>query len=209
MRPARTGHPSPMGRVVADISMSLDGFVTGPDPGPEAGLGTGGEPLHTWAVESDDPIDREVLRHSAARAGAVVMGRRLFDVVDGPAGWRDDMGFGAGEAATPPFVVVTRTPPREVRLTLDFTFVTDGIAAAVAAARARAGEGDVVVMGGAETVRGALDEGLADELVVHVAPVVLGAGTPLWEGAARHRLAQRQVRASRTAAHVTYDVVRS
>ncbi|MDH6130102.1 hypothetical protein P3T39_007095 [Kitasatospora sp. GP82] len=129
---------STLTRIIADISVSLDGFVTGPDPGPDNGLGIGGEALHTWAF-SDDPDDRRVLRESTARSGAVVLGRRLFDVVDGPKGRNDDTGYGAGEVGKPAFVVVTSSPPESVRLTdLDWTFVTTGLPDAVAAARERA-----------------------------------------------------------------------
>jgi dihydrofolate reductase len=99
-----------MTRIIADISVSLDGFVAGPDPGPDNGLGTGGEALHTWAF-SDDPNDRRVLREATARSGAVVLGRRLFDVVDGPNGWDDKSGYGADEVGKPAFVVVTSSPP--------------------------------------------------------------------------------------------------
>ncbi len=89
-----------MTRIIADISVSLDGFVTGPDPSPDNGLGTGGEALHTWAF-SDDPDDRRVLREATARSGAVVLGRHLADVVDGPKGWDDTTGYGAGEVGKP------------------------------------------------------------------------------------------------------------
>src|SRR3712207_3440613 len=127
-----------MTRTIADISISLDGFVTGPAPGPENGLGAGGEALHTWAF-SDDPDDQRILREATARSGAVVLGRRLFDVVDGPGGWDDEVGYGAGEAGRPAFVVVTSAPPASVRLTdLDWTFVTTGLSDAVGAARERA-----------------------------------------------------------------------
>jgi len=203
-----------MVRIIADISVSLDGFVTGPDPGPDNGLGTGGEALHTWAF-SDDPEDRRILREATARSGAVVLGRRLFDVVDGPHGWNDDMGYGAVEVATPAFVVVTNSPPRSLRLTdLDWTFVTTGLADAVAVARARAQaasseqgeELDVVIMGGGATVRGALDADLVDTLSVHLAPVVLGSGTPLFADAVPHTLIQRSVIATSTATHLIYDV---
>jgi hypothetical protein len=85
-----------MTRITADISVSLDGFVTGPDPSPDNGLGTGGEALHTWAF-SDDPGDRRFLHEGTARSGVVVLGRHLFDVVDGPKGWDDTSGYGAGE----------------------------------------------------------------------------------------------------------------
>src|SRR5687768_2322583 len=126
-----------MTRITADISVSLDGFVTGPDPGPDNGLGTGGEALHTWAF-SDDPDDRRILREATARSGAVVLGRTLFDIVDGPNGWNDEVGYGAGEVGRAPFVVATSSPPASVRLTdLDWTFVTTGLPDAIDAARAR------------------------------------------------------------------------
>jgi dihydrofolate reductase len=203
-----------MARVIADISVSLDGFVTGPDPGPDNGLGTGGEALHTWAF-SDDPDDRRLLREATARSGAVVLGRRLFDVVDGPEGWNDETGYGAGEVGTPAFVVVTSSPPQSVRLTdLDWTFVTTGLADAIAAARERAevasaGRGaelDVVLMGGGATVGSAVVAGLVDVLSLHLAPVLLGAGTPLFTGGPPRTLVQRSVTATSTATHLTYDV---
>lgn len=195
-----------MPKVVADISMSLDGFVTGPDPGPRNGLGTGAEALHDWAVSSESDVDAEMLQNATEASGAVVMGRRLFDIVDGPGGWNDDMGYGAELAGTPPFFVVTHAAPEKVRLGLDFTFVTDGVGAAVTQARDAAGAKDVVIMGGAEVIRQCLDHGLVDELSIHLAPIVLGAGTPLFAGVGRHRLVQRTVRVSPVATHVTYHV---
>ncbi|RAJ85219.1 MULTISPECIES: dihydrofolate reductase family protein [unclassified Streptomyces] len=205
-----------MTRIIADISVSLDGFVTGPDPGPDNGLGTGGEALHTWAF-SDDPDDRRILREATARSGAVVLGRRLFDVVDGPHGWSDTVGYGAAEAGTPAFVVVTSSPPASVRLSgLDWTFVTTGLPDAVAVARERAvvtsaqsgRDLDVVLMGGGATVRSAIDAGLADVLVLHLAPVVLGAGTPLFSGAVPRDLVRRSVTPTSTTTHLTYDLHR-
>jgi dihydrofolate reductase len=195
-----------MTKVIADITMSIDGFVTGPDPYVEHGLGHGGEPLHAW-VFSDDAVDAQLLEESTERSGAVVMGRRLFDIVDGPHGWNDDMGYGARHAGSPPFFVVTHSEPESVRLALDFTFVTDGLATAIRLARAAAGTKDVVVMGGGDVVRQCVDEGLADELVLHLAPIVLGAGTPLFAGAARRELQQREVSVSPNATHLTYAVV--
>jgi hypothetical protein len=106
----------------------LDGFVTGPDPGPDNGLGTGGEALHTWAF-SDAPDDRRLLSEATARSGAVILGRRLFDVVDGPNGWDDSTGYGAGEVGKPAFVVVTSPLPESVRTTsLDWTALPRGTA---------------------------------------------------------------------------------
>ena len=195
-----------MAKVIADITMSIDGFVTGPDPDLEHGLGHGGEPLHTWAF-SDDDVDAQVLAQSTERSGAVVMGRRLFDIIDGPDGWNDEVGYGAKQVGTPPFFVVTHAKPASIRLALDFTFVTDGLASAIRLAQAAAGAKDVVVMGGGDVVRQCVDDGLADELVLHLAPIVLGAGTPLFAGAARRELQQREVRVSPYATHLTYDVV--
>ncbi|MFD5735762.1 dihydrofolate reductase family protein [Streptomyces sioyaensis] len=204
-----------MTRIIADISVSLDGFVTGPDPGPDNGLGTGGEALHTWAF-SDDPDDRQLLREGTARSGAVLLGRHLFDVVDGPNGWDDETGYGAGEVGKPAFVVVTSSPPESVRLSaLDWTFVTTGLPDAVTAARERAEAAssrngknlDVVLMGGGTLIRSALDAGLVDTLTLHLAPVMLGTGTPLFTGAVPRTLVQRSVLSTSTATHVTYDVL--
>ncbi len=195
-----------MTKVVADISMSLDGFVTGPDPDLAHGLSHGGEPLHTWAVASTDPVDAEVLREATEASGAVIMGRRLFDIIDGPDGWSAEMGYGAEYAASPPFFVVTHTAPPNVRLGLDFTFVTDGIESAIAQARTAAGAKDVFVMGGGDIVRQCVDLGLVDELRIHLAPIVLGAGTPLFAGSRRRELVQRSVRVSPVATHLTYEL---
>jgi dihydrofolate reductase len=203
-----------MTRIIADISVSLDGFVTGPDPGPDNGLGTGGEALHIWAF-SADPEEQRLLREATARSGAVILGRRLFDLVDGPGGWNDETGYGAGEVGKPAFVVVTSAQPESVRLTdLDWTFVTTGVRDAVAVARGRAESAsadrgqdlDVVLMGGGATIRAALDAGLIDTLSLHLAPVVLGGGTPLFTGAVQRTLVQRRVTSTSNATHLIYDV---
>lgn len=186
-----------VGRVVGDITISVDGFVSG--------AGEGVEAMHAWALTSSDPVDAAELA-TAAGAGAVLMGRATFDVVDGPDGWRDGLGYAARLDARPPFVVVTGVAPERARLadTHDVTFVA-GLADAVDAARELAGDGDVFVMGGGATVGGCLAAGLLDELRLHVAPEVLGSGTPLVTGS-HHRLAQREVRVSAAAVHLTYDV---
>ncbi|MFF0809545.1 dihydrofolate reductase family protein [Streptomyces albogriseolus] len=205
-----------MTRIIADISISLDGYVTGPDPGLLNGLGTGGEGLHTWAF-SGDPEDRRIVRETTERSGAVVLGRHLFDIVDGPKGWNDESGYGAGEVGKPAFVVLTSQPPASVRTSdLDWTFVTTGVRDAVAAAReraraasARSGKDlDVYVMGGGITISSALDAGLIDVLTLHLAPVVLGGGTPLFTGGVARTLTQRSVTRTSTATHISYGVPR-
>lgn len=141
--------------------------------------------------------------------------RRLFDIVDGPGGWTDEVGYGAAEVGRPPFVVVTSEPPTAVRLAhLDWTFVTTGLVDAVAVARERAEaassgrdeELDVELMGGGATIRSALAAGLVDVLSLHLAPLVLGVGTPLFTGGPPRVLAQRSVTPTTTATHLVYDV---
>jgi dihydrofolate reductase len=191
--------------LIADISMSLDGFVTGPDPDLEHGLGHGGEPLHAWAF-SDDPVDAAQLRTGTERSGAVVMGRRLFDIIDSPLGWDDEVGYGAREAGSPPFFVVTHAAPETRRLELDFTFVTDGVASAIEQARKAAGAKDVVIMGGGDVIGQALDAALVDELHLHLAAIVLGDGTPLFSRVGRLQMRQTDVQISPHAAHLTYEL---
>ncbi|MCW2767090.1 MAG: bifunctional deaminase-reductase domain protein [Nocardioides sp.] len=197
-----------MSRVIADITMSLDGFVTGPGAGPEAGLGLDSDGLHAWAIDSDDPVDRGLLEELTAASGAVIMGRNTFDVIDGPRGWNEEMGYGADQVGKPPFFVLTGAPPGRTRLPLDWTFVTDGPASAVRQALAVAGDKDVYIMGGGATIAACLEAGVVDRLRVHLSPELLGAGTPLFAGTGRHRLVQRDVRVSRVATHVLYDVSR-
>jgi dihydrofolate reductase len=191
--------------VIGDITISLDGYVTGPNPGPDNGLGDDGMPLHAWVFD-DHPVDRAVLEESTASSGAVIMGRHLFDVIDGPHGWSEEMGYGADQAGSPPFFVVTASAPESVRLRLDFTFVRS-IEDAVAQARSAAGDRDVVVMGGAQAVRSALDVGLLDQLRLHLSPETYGAGTALFDGVGRHSLEQETVTFSDSAIHATYRVL--
>jgi len=194
-----------MSKVVADISMSLDGFVTGPDPGPDQGLGRGGEGLHTWALQPDK-IDAEVLDETVDATGVVIMGRRLFDIIDGPLGWNDEMGYGADRAAQPPLLVVTRMPPAEVRLADRTTFVVDGIGSAVSKGVSMSDDRDVVIMGGAETIRRALEAGVVDELRLHLSPVILGGGTPLFTDNSPRSVRQIHARSSAHATHLTYRI---
>lgn len=199
-----------MGNVVLDISMSLDGFVTGPNPGPDSGLGEGGERLHKWAIGAKTERDSALLEESVANTGAVLMGRRTFDVVDGPHGWGEDIGYGAvrDQSSPPPNIVVTSTRPDTVRLASMFTFVTDGVESALHQAQAAAGDKDVVVMGGANLGRQYLAAGLLNEVRIHLAPVILGAGTALFDpaGSTSVTLEQTDVVVTAAATHLTYRV---
>jgi dihydrofolate reductase len=195
-----------MAKVIADITMSLDGYVTGPGADARHGLGDAPE-LHAW-VSEQDAVDAEILEGATASSGAVVMGRRLFDTVDGPDGWSEDMGYGAQQAGTPPFFVVTHAPPTDVRLERElgmrFTFASD-LERAITQARAAATQGDVVIMGGGDIIGQALERGLVDEFRIHLAPLVLGGGTPLFRAGTRQRYRQREVRPSSNAVHIAYE----
>ena len=196
-----------MSDVVVDITMSLDGFVTGPDAGPGSGLGRGGDPLHAWVFDPESEVDQEVLRESTERSGAVILGRNLFDVVDAPDGWNDEIGYGAQHAARPPMFVVTHHPPAETRLPF-WTFV-GSVEEAVEQARAVAGDKDVFAMGGGDVINQIVALGLADRIQIHLSPVLMGDGTPLFHDLDLTRLEQVDVRVSPNATHLTYRPVGS
>ena len=200
-----------MSKVIADISMSLDGYVTAHGVDQEHGLGIGGEAIHAWVLEEPrSPVDDAVLADSFEKTGAVVMGRRLYDIVDGPNGWNDAVGYGhdQNQSAAPPCYVVTHEPPAQVRLASRFRFVTEGVADAIDQARAIAGDKDVVVMGGANVIDQSLAARLVDELRIHLSPLVLGDGTRLFGLVGPTRLVQRKVTESPRATHLTYEVVK-
>ncbi|GAA4422404.1 dihydrofolate reductase family protein [Actinokineospora soli] len=189
-----------MGLVVFDITVSLDGFVTGPDDSPERPLGVGGEALHDWISAGRTDADTAVLDELFA-AGAVVTGRRTYDNSEGEDGWGD------GPLGTVPVFVLTHRPAtREGRT--PFTFVGDGPESAVAQARDTAGDGDVYVMS-ANVAGQVLRAGLLDAIRLHIAPVLLGGGVRLFDDPA---LAGAKLRAERVvqtpcATHLWYRVV--
>lgn len=196
-------------QVIVDITMSLDGYVTAPGAGPRHGLGVGGEPLHDWAFNRA-PANQKILDDMFARSGAVIMGRRLFDVIDGPDGWNDEVGYGAerDQTAAPPVFVLTHEAPDTWRLGDRFTFVTDGLHSALDQARAVVGEKDVVIMGGGQTCHEFLAAGLVDLLNIHLAPLILGGGTRLFpaEESARLRLELVESVSAPGAEHLSYRV---
>jgi dihydrofolate reductase len=163
-------------RVVFDISMSLDGYITGPNVTAEEPQGDGGLRLVEWA-RADDERSREVLARGVGSTGAVICGRRTYDLslpwwkADGP----------TGQARLPVFVL-THDPPPDPPPDGVYTFPGTGIEGTLSAAREAAGDKTVCVMGGAETGRQYIRAGLVDELSIHLVPIVLGAGTKLFDG---------------------------
>ena len=178
-----------MGKVVLHMSMSLDGFIAGPNVDVERPMGDGGERLHEWLSTGGegDPRDAEVASEMFATetTGAVVMGRRTFDVGEGP--WGDDGTFGL------PCFVLTHTPAETlVKGATTFTFVTDGIDSALAQAKAAAGDKHINLMG-ANTAQQFLSAGQLDEIQINLIPTLLGDGVRLFD-----RLAPNQIELERT-----------
>ena len=211
-----------MAKLRLDISISLDGYVAGPDPTEQEPLGVGGEQLHEWALELEawrKPHGLEggavnestaVMEESLAGVGATVMGRNMFG---GEGSWEEKPWDGWwGEE--PPFhmpVFVLTHHPREPLVKAGgttFTFVTDGIESALEQAREAAGGQDVALAGGADVAQQFLRAGLVDELQLHLAPVLLGGGTRLFDdlGGAHLELDCVRVVAAPRVTHLTYRV---
>ena len=175
-----------MGKVIYSTSISLDGFVAGPNDSPENPLGDGGERLFAWYSAGDTPYQMPgdvppfmiskasaaLLDQAQAATGAMLAGRRMFDIANAwqgrpPGGW--------------PCFIVTHAPPREwVKADSPFTFVTDGVESALLQAKAAAGEKDVAVAS-ASIAQQCLNAGLLDEIHLDLAPVLLGGGVRLFD----------------------------
>lgn len=174
-----------MGKVVFNMTMSLDGFVAGPNDGPDNGLGDGGDKLFNWYFGGDteipisdgnmvlkvSPQSAAILEEAFASYGAGIWGRRTFDIAHA---W-------GGHPPGSPCFIVTHTVPQEWATDgSPFTFVTDGVESAVRQARAAAGDKDVVICT-ANILQQCLKAGLVDEIHVDVAPLLLGKGVRLFD----------------------------
>jgi dihydrofolate reductase len=208
-------------QTILNITMSVDGFIAGPNRTLEEPLGEGGEGLHEWIVGLESwrrqhgleggeaNADGELVRELHDRSGAFVMGRRMFSGGEGrwdddpnaTGWWGDDPPFGG-----PVFVVTHHGRPPLARGATTFTFVTDGIEAAVEQARAAAEGRDVQICGGAQVAQQALAAGLLDELHIHVSPLLLGDGVRLFERAEPRPIELRRVVQSPRVTHLVYAV---
>jgi dihydrofolate reductase len=216
-----------MAKLRLDISMSLDGFIAGPNQTLAQPLGEGGEELHQWAIAlqswrerhglsgGETSPDSEVVEETLRNTGATVMGRRMFSGGDGA--WEDDPNADAWWGDDPPFhhpVFILTHHPRETVTKqggTTFTFVTGGIEAAFEQARAAAGDKDVALAGGADVVQQYLKAGLLDELQLHVVPLLLGDGVRLFEdhlGTDQVELECTRVIQSPAVTHLRYRVVK-
>lgn len=210
-----------MGELKSQISVSLDGFVAGPNPTLEEPLGKGGERLHDWVIKTaawrrehgyeggtDSGVDADIAKGLTDGIGAQIMGREMFG--GGPGSWDDEWKGWWGDE--PPFhvpvFVLTHHPrePLEMKGETTFHFVTDGIEAALERAREAAGEQDVLLAGGADVIQQYMRAGLLDELYLHIAPVMLGGGRRLFENVGDPKLEPVEVIPSPLATHVRYRV---
>lgn len=198
-----------MTKVLAGITTSLDGYITGPHDGPGRGLGDGGERLHYWVFGgpwsyAEEPrgeatgADKEFLDDMMTRVGAVIGGRGTFEAAEG---WG-----GTNPWPVPSFILTHH--PEDGPQDAGFTFVSN-LDDAIKQARAAAGDKAVDVMGGADVIRQALGAGHVDELTVSIAPVVLGGGKRLFEGFDQSiDLEHTRTLQSPFATHITYRVRR-
>ena len=216
-----------MSKVRLDISVSLDGYVAGPDATLEDPLGRNGHDLHQWVFGlkswrsahggegGEGGADDDVVAESIASTGAVIMGRKMFSGGEGPWGldpkaegwWGEEPPFGK-----PVFILTHYSrETQQMQGGTTFTFVNDGIESALEQARDAAGERDVLVAGGADVAQQYLRAGLLDELQIHIAPVFLGGGTRLFEDIAPETAAlvpERVVAATPSVTHLRYAVKR-
>jgi dihydrofolate reductase len=192
-----------MGKVIFDISMSLDGFITAVNARPEAGLGDSGERLHDWGFNSADPRNREVMAWYAT-TGANIFGRTGYDHsivnwgADGPTG-----------AARIPTVIVSHSVPQDIPHGGVYTFV-DGVEVALEKAKKLAGDKDIYITG-ANVAQQFIKLGLIDEISIHLVPVLFGSGTRLFEGLDNEHIPLETIEVIETAEviHLRFRVVKS
>ncbi len=189
-----------MPKTFLNITMSLDGFVAGPNVSMDNPMGDGGEALHDWQFGAKTAVDAEIIAEIHRTIGAVVLGRHTFDLGEGP--WGDEPPF-----PVPCFVVTHRTRPTLTRKGTPMAFVTEGIEQALAQAKQAAGNKDVMVMGGATIARQYITAGLLEELDIHIAHRLLGGGFRLFEGTGAIELQKIGVTESAAATHVRFGVI--
>jgi dihydrofolate reductase len=209
-----------MGLVTCQISISLDGFVAGPNQSLDNPLGEGGMRLHDWVLATASwrsqhgheggvaGADSEVADEVSKGIGAYIMGRKMFG--GGAGDWNQEWKGWWGE--DPPYhvpvFVLTHHPRQPLRMLggTTFTFVTDGIESALEQAQAAAGDRDVSIAGGASTVRQCFAAGRLDELYLHIVPILLGKGERLLEDAGDPIMEPVTVVASPAVTHIKYRI---
>lgn len=193
-----------MTRVLAEQSISLDGFSAGSNNGPANPKGDGGQRLYEWLFSGAEVLDANIPGEYWSRVGAVILGKRMFD--NGLESWDGDNPWDV------PAIVLTheRREPLSKNGDIKFTFVGDGIESVLARARDWAGDKDIAITGGANTIRQFLKSGLLDEIHVHIVPIFLGDGNSLFDQLGLSHIKLEPVRAigSSAVAHLEYRIVR-
>jgi dihydrofolate reductase len=188
-----------MPTVTLEITMSLDGFVAGPNVSIANPMGDGGEKLHDWLFGARSAVDAEIIANMYRTIGAVVLGRRTFDLGEGP--WGDEPPF-----PVPCFVVTHRGRPTLIKSGTPMTFVEDGIESALAQAKEAAGDKTVIIMGGASIAQQYIRAGLVEELDIHMAHQLLGGGSRLFENTGAIELQKVEVVESTDVTHLKFRV---
>jgi dihydrofolate reductase len=189
-----------MPSVTLDITMSLDGFVAGPNVSIANPMGDGGEKLHDWLFGARSAVDAEIIADMHRTIGAVVLGRRTFDVGEGP--WGDAPPF-----PVPCFVVTHPGRSTLIKSGTPMKFVEDGIESALAQAKEAAGDKTVIIMGGANIAQQYIRAGLVDELDIHMAHQLLGSGSRLFENTGAIELQKVKVVESTDVTHLKFRVI--
>ena len=213
MVPGDCGSLFAMTFTTCHVTISLDGFLAGADQSLEEPLGVGGERLHQWMFPGDDGAllegDAASREHLAKQRGAYVMGRNMFGPDRGEWAGSDWRGWWGDEPPyhAPVFVLTHHErAPVEMAGGTTFHFVTGGFDTAYAAAVQAAGDEEILIAGGASTIRQALAAGVLDEIVLDVSPVLLGAGERLLDGVTAPGLTPVEVIGSPRATHIRYRV---
>lgn len=205
-----------MSKVFVSVGMSLDGFLAGPNGGPKNPLGDGGVDIHKWAFRTRAFLehlgmeggeaqgnDNEIARRTFDRAGAYILGRRMFD--EGEHNWPEDAPFRA-----PVFVLTNNLrSPWERKGGTTFYFTNDNIQVVLAKAQKAAGNKDVRISGGADVIRQYLNAGLVEELDIQIAPLFLGTGMRLFDQIDGTKVKLEIVKAANSPliTHVQYNIV--
>ena len=203
-----------MGKVTFNMTVSLDGFVAGPNDGPENGLGDGGEGLFNWYFSGDTEVfmsegvpplkvskqSAEIMKEAFSTIGAGVWGRRTFDIAHA---------WGGNPPGSPAFIVTHNVPQEWVKEGSPFIFVTDGVESAISQAKKAAGDKDVVICT-ANILQQALKAGLVDEIHVDLAPILIGGGVSLFDrlGIGPINLECIRVLQTKDVIHLGYRVVK-
>ena len=211
-----------MGHVISDISMSLDGYIAGPHPTLDEPLGKRGEELYEWVTKLAEwrkahgmeggktGTDNDVIKEPFENTGAVIMGRKMFSGGRGP--WEKDPTADGWWGDTPPFhvpVFILTSHPRKAVIKkggTSFTFVTEGIKNALDQAKKAAGEKNILIAGGADVIQQFIKSGILDEIQVHVVPIFLGGGTPLFHNLENITLTKMRVIDSPEVTHMKFSI---